>query len=243
MAAALQLPQVTTGAQMNLQQKLFIQIAAVLAIALLTSCGTSKSTPVDQSSVVAVLPNKPLASCHRLNDANYSMNISNVTNNDNSISAEWIKVKFSFLSADITQTGYSLRFYKWRVINGASQLDSNPLEFTPYTLSNGQTVSNPVTAVFATQINSVNGFYIRLNDDLNAPYQVLKVVAYKTDGTVAAQSNVLIPQFLASPVDYATNPDGSGRAELLQKMHPLFSTDISQWSQQKLKDTFQQYCF
>lgn len=228
---------------MNKQFNLMLKITALLALALLSSCGTSKSTPVEQSSVVAVVPNKPLASCHRLNDANYTMNIANVVNNDNSISSDWMKVKFSYLSADVTQTGYSLRFYKWRVINGASQLDSNPLEFTAYSLANGQSTSNPMTAIFANQINTTTGFYIRLNDDLNAPYQVLKVVAYKTDGTVAAQSNVLIPQFLANPTDYATNADGSGRAQLLQQLHPLYGQNVSTWSHQKLSDTFQQYCF
>ena len=229
---------------MNKQTKLLLKIAAVLAVAVLTSCGTSKSTPVEeQSSILPVSLTKPLASCHRLNDANYAMNIANVTSADNSLSSDWIKVKFSYLSSAITQTGYSLRFYKWRVINGASQLDSNPIEFTAYTLSNGQQVSNPMTAVFTTQVTNQVGFYLRLNDDASVPYQVIKVVAYKTDGTVAAQSNVLIPQFLANPLDYATNADGSARADLLQQLHPLFGQDVSTWSQTRLNENFQQYCF
>lgn len=229
---------------MNTQAKLILKIAAVLAVAVLTSCGTSKSTQVaEQSSVVPVTLSKPLASCHRLNDSNFAMNIANVTNTDNSLSSDWIKVKFSFLSSAVTQTGYSLKFYKWRVINGASQLDSNPLEFTAYTLSNGQQVSNPMTAVFGTQITNQVGFYLRLNDDASVPYQVIKVVAYKTDGTVVAQSNVLIPQFYANPLDYATNADGSARAQLLQQLHPLFGQDVSGWSQARLTENFQQYCF
>ena len=229
---------------MKNQSKLFLKIAAVLAVAVLTSCGTSKSTQgEEQASIIPVALNKPLASCHKLNDSNFAMNIANVTNTDSSLSSDWIKVKFSFLSSNVTQTGYSLRFYKWRVINGVSQLDSNPLEFTAYTLTNGQQVSNPMTAVFATQVTNQVGFYLRLNDDSAAPYQVLKVVAYKTDGTVAAQSNVLIPQFLANPLDYATNADGTPRADLLQKLHPLFGQDVSSWSQSRLNENFQQYCF
>ena len=229
---------------MKTSTKLFLKLAAVLATLVLTSCGTSKSSPVEeQSSVIPLSPNKPLASCHRLSDSNFAMSIANVVNNDNSLSSDWLKVKFSFLSSNITQTGYSLRFYKWRVINGASQLDSNPLEFTAYTLSNGQQVSNPMTAVFGTQVSKEVGFYLRLNDDQAVPYQVLKVVAYKTDGTVVAQSNVLIPQFLANPLDYATNADGSPRAELLQQLHPLFGQDVSTWSQTRLNENFQQHCF
>ncbi len=230
---------------MKTSTKLVFKIAAVLAaFAMLTSCGTSKSSPVaEQSSIIPLSPNKPLASCHRLNDSNFAMNIANVTGNEGALNPDWMKVKFSFLSADITQTGYSLRFYKWRVINGASQLDSNPLEFTAYTLSNGQQVSNPMTAVFSTQVSKDVGFYLRLNDDSAVPYQVIKVVAYKTDGTVAAQSNVLIPQFLANPLDYATNADGSARAQLLQQLHPLFGQDVSTWSQTRLSESFQQHCF
>ncbi len=221
-----------------------IKIAAVISIALLTSCGTSKSTTgeAELSSVVEVDSSKPLASCNRLNDSNFSMNIANVISNG-VVNPQFVKLKFQYLSSDVTQTGYSLRFYKWRVINNATQLDSVPLEFYSYNVANGQTISTGMNGEFTTNVTTQVGYFVNLKDDTTNPYQVLKVVAYKTDGTVAAQSNVLIPQFLGNPNDYKLNPDGSNRASLLQGLHPLKSTDVSSWSASQIQQNFDQYCF
>jgi hypothetical protein len=84
---------------------------------------------------------------------------------------------------------------------------------------------------------------VKLNDDLKNPYQVLKVVAYKSDGTVISNANVLIPQFLASPEDYKLNADGTTRADLLQQLHPLYGSDVSAWSFSQMQQAFDQYCF
>ncbi|MGZ3691166.1 MAG: hypothetical protein ACXVAX_06670 [Pseudobdellovibrio sp.] len=222
-----------------------IKIAAVISIAILTSCGTSKSNvgTADQASVVQVDSSKPLASCNKLNNSNFSMNIANAMDSSNQVDPQFVKIKFTYLSSDITQTGYSIRFYKWRVINNATQMDSNPLQFYSYNLSSGQTTSAQMSAEFATNVTTATAYYVNLNDDTTNPYQVLKVVAYKTDGTVAASADVLIPQFLANPNDYKLNPDGSNRASLLQGLHPLHNTDVSSWSSSQIQANFDQYCF
>lgn len=224
--------------------KLTLSIA-ILAIAFFSSCGAKKSADqTDNSSIVASTPLDSLATCNVSNSASMSFNQANVIDaSSGQLNADWIKIKFSFLSADVTQAGYSVKFFKWRVIGNTAQLDSVPLDFSSYTLSNGKTSSEPMTAVFATQIGQQSGFYIHLNDDVQNPYQVLKVVVYKSDGSIAAESDSLIPQFLASPIAYKTNVDGSPRAENLQKLHPLYSTDVTSWTQVQLKQNFDKYCF
>lgn len=223
-----------------------IKIATVISIAVLTSCGTSKSNNAgtsELSSRVEVDSSKPLASCNQLSDANFNLNVANAIDSNGQVNEQWIKVKFNYLSSDITQTGYHYKFYKWRVINNTTQLDQNPLEFYAYNLSNGQTVSTGMTGDFLTNVNTQVGYFINLKDDTQNPYQVLKVVAYKSDGSVAAQANVLIPQFLANPNDYKLNPDGTPRADILENMHPLKNTDISTWTSSQIQQNFDQYCF
>ena len=229
---------------MKKEQLLTIAVS-ILAVAFLTSCGAKKSADaIDNSSIVAGVAAQNLANCNRSVSSNLALNLANVLEaSTGQISPDWIKLKFSFLSTDVTQTGYYIRFFKWRVIGNTAQLDSSPLEFSAYKLSNGQTSSETMNSVFASQVSQQYGFYIRLNDDAQYPYQVLKVVVYKTDGTVLTQSDVLIPQFLTSPIDYKVNSDGSPRAENLQKLHPLYTTDTSAWSTAQLKQNFDQHCF
>lgn len=227
---------------LNLTIKTIIGLSALV---VLSSCGTSKSTinTTEEASRVEVSGGKPLASCNRSDNSNFSLNIANVIDPDGRANLNWIKIKFNFLSADMTQNGYHIKFYKWRVINNSTQLDPIPLEFNSYSLSNNTTNSNTMNGVFTSQINSQNGFFINLKDDVQVPYQVLKTVIYKTDGTIAAQGNVLIPQFLANPEDYKLNPDGTARAQLLQSMHLLYDRDISTWSTSQIQQYFDQHCF
>jgi hypothetical protein len=220
-------------------------ILAVTAVAALSSCGTSKSTvnSVEQSSRVEVSAGKPLASCNRADNSNFSVSMANVIDPDGRANLNWVKLKFNFLSTDMTQTGYHIKFYKWRVVNNATQLDPVPLEFNTYSFSNNTTNSNTMNGIFTSEINNQNGLFINLKDDVQTPYQVLKTVIYKTDGTIAAQGNILIPQFLANPEDYKLNPDGSPRASLLQNMHLLYGRDVSTWSTSQIQQYFDQHCF
>ncbi|MEQ1722354.1 MAG: hypothetical protein ABL930_04205 [Pseudobdellovibrio sp.] len=230
---------------MKAQQAILTITLSVIAVSFLTSCGTKKSnetTPASNSLVIN--SQQALASCNRVTNTNMTLHSATVVDSSTGqISQDWIKTKFSFLSADATKTGYYLKFFKWRVVGSTAQLDPTPLQFAAYLISSGQTASETMDSVLITQITSQYGFYIRLNDDSQHPYQVLKAVVYKTDGTIAAQSDILIPQFSASPIDYKLNADGTTRADNLQKLHPLYGTDVSAWSAAQIKQNVDQYCF
>ena len=227
---------------LNFTTKTILTVTAIMA---LSSCGTSKSSvsSVEQSSRVEVSAGKPLASCNRADNSNFSLSIANVIDSDGRANLNWVKVKFNFLSTDMTQAGYHIKFYKWRVVNNTTQLDPIPLEFNTYTLANNTTNSNTLNGLFANQVTNQIGLFINLKDDVQTPYQVLKTVVYKTDGTIAAQGNILIPQLLANPEDYKLNPDGSPRATLLQSMHLLYGRDVSTWSTNQVQQYFDQHCF
>jgi len=230
---------------MKTSHKILTLSLSVIALVFLTSCGTKKSetlTPA-ANSVITTEASKPLASCNQLSDTNFRLNVSVLADSSGQINPDWIKVKFLNVSTDLNKSGYHIRFYKWRVMANAAQLDPTSLSFTSYQLATGQTNSNYMTAIYTSQINLQNGFYVKLNDDPNYPYQVLKVVAYKSDGTVAAQSDLLIPQFFSQPSDYQQNSDGSARVQNLVALHPLSSVDVSAWTGDQVKQYFAQFCF
>jgi hypothetical protein len=230
---------------MKAQQYILTITLSVIAVSFLTSCSTQKSNEtVTSSNAVVISSQQDLTSCNRVANTNMTLHAATVVDSSSGqISQDWIKTKFTFLSADVTKSGYYLKFFKWRVVGSTAQLDSTPLQFAAYLISSGQTASNTMDSVFTTQVKSQYGFYIRLNDDSQYPYQVLKAVVYKTDGTIAAQSDILIPQFAASPIEYKVNADGTTRADNLQKLHPLYGTNVSAWSATQIKQSLDQYCF
>ena len=245
---ALAIPICKTGVYMKTNTGALIKVTALIALALLTSCGTSKSTATssgtDLSSRVEVDSSKPLASCNLLSKSGFlTMNIANVIGSDGKADQQWVKIKFPNIDSSLNQPAYFVQLYKWRVINNSTQLDSTPLQETAYSLASGQSTSVPDTGMYVKDMTSQTGFMVNLRDDVNNPYQVIKVVAYKSDGTVIDQVNVLIPQFLANPKDYKLNPDGTPRADLLQQLHPLHNTDVTSWSSSQIQSNFDQYCF
>jgi hypothetical protein len=232
---------------MKQQQQMILKLTLVLCVAFLTACGTTKSTDdtgsSEQSSRVEVAAGKPLASCNRSTNSNLDFNASTVLNSAGVVSEQYIKIKFNFVASSLAASGYYLRLFKWRVVGAAAQLDSTPLNFNAYNLSNGTATSSAASAYFTNQISAQSGFYVDLRDDASNTYQVLKAVVYKSDGTIAAQQNILIPQFMANPADYATNADGSTRASNLQNLHPLKGQATTGWSSTQFQQALDQYCF
>lgn len=219
-------------------------ILSGLVLGLLTSCSPSKlNEPTGPSSALNINSQKAMASCNRKTDNNFSFDVSVYKDGSGNINYDWIKLKFRYLSSDITQSGNTLRFFKWRMVGSNSQLDSTPLNFASYNLSSGQASSNTVNTALSNQISTQTGLYINLKDDAQNPYQALKVVAYKSDGTILAQTDILIPQFAASPADYKFDNDGNARANNLIQMHPLATTDVTQWTSAQIQQNFDRYCF
>ena len=231
----------------NSNQNRNLKIALVITVlGLLTACGNSKSnnTPTaDQSSNRLDLNSlKLMANCNKAKDTNFSLNTSIVTDQTGKVSNEFIKMKFNFISADITKSGNVIKFFKWRVVSGQAVLDPTALEVAAYDLSSGQTVGNTTTSLPADQMSSQAGYYVQLNDP-NAFSQVVKVVAYDSTGKVIGNLNSLIPSFNASPEDYKTNSDGTPRADVLQQLHLLYGTSVAGMSASQIQKNFDQYCF
>jgi len=183
-----------------------------------------------------------LAYCNKSSDTtNFSFNTSIVSDSSGGVSADYIKLKFNFISSNITKSGNTIRFYKWRIVGSQSVLDQTPLSVATYDFSSGQTNSALTTSLAADQVNGTYGYYIQLNDPSQV-YQVIKVVAYDSSGTVIASLNSLIPAFYANPAEYAYNSDGTARAMILQQLQPLYGTTTG-YTAAQFQSYFNQYCF
>ncbi|OFZ30201.1 MAG: hypothetical protein A2622_10170 [Bdellovibrionales bacterium RIFCSPHIGHO2_01_FULL_40_29] len=233
--------QATNHTQKNTTLKVVLILAVV---GLLTACGNSKANdPIEDTSLrIDVNAQKPLAHCNKSANGSFSFNTSIVSDQNGQISNEWIKLKFNFISAAITQSGNTIRLFKWRVANGQSVLSETPLQVSAYDFSTGQTVSSPVSALAADQITGSHGYYVNLADP-NALFQVIKIVAYDSTGKNIGELNSLIPAFNSNPADYQYNADGTARATLLQQMHALYGVTTTGWTSDQFTQAFSQYCF
>ena len=228
-------------------QRRNLKIALVLTVlGLLTACGNSKSnsTPADSlsSNRLDINSVKPMANCNKSADNNFSFNSAIVNDQTGQPSNDWIKIKFNFLSADMTKTGNIIKIFKWRVSATESILDPAALQFAAFDLSSGQTLGSLTNSLPAEQISGQTGYYVQLNDP-NAMFQVLKIVSYDSEGKIVGSINSLIPAFSANPADYKLNSDGTNRADILMKMHQLNGAVVTGWSAAQFKQAFDQYCF
>lgn len=231
---------------LNNQQQRILKVALVLTVlSLMSACGNSKSNNAPgttSSTSLDMSSQKPLATCNKAKDAQFSINTAVATDQTGQTSNEYIKLKFNFLASNITAAGNVLKFYKWRVKGTEAVLEPTALQVASYDLASGQTVSALTSSLAADQVNGQYGYYIQLNDP-NALFQVVKIVAYDSSGKVIGNLNSLIPAFNASPEDYKLNSDGTARADILQQLHLLYGQSVAGQTPAQIKQNFDQLCF
>ncbi|AZZ36245.1 hypothetical protein CIK05_05385 [Bdellovibrio sp. qaytius] len=222
-------------------------ILTATALLTLSSCGSSKSsqattTTVVQSSTVANAGTKVVTSCQKAVGTDMSANISAVKNSSGTINNNLVKIKFNRLASTLIAAGNTIRFFKWKVSGNQAYMDQTPLNISRYVLSTGTVDQATATSITASTVTTSQGYHIELNDDAGV-YQVLKAVVYSSAGAIVSQQNILIPQFLGNPADYAYNSDGSARAQILRDLHPLATTDVTDWTATQYSNYYSATCF
>ncbi len=216
---------------------------AITTVIVLTSCGNSKETEtVGSNTFSSSSTTKSLASCNKKSTIDMGYSSTAVQDQMGTQDNNWLKVKMTFLSTKATASGNVLKFFKWKMENGVASLDQTPMSFYTYNISTGALGATAVNQVTASSVNSSTGYNIYLNDTAGS-YQVIKAVVYSSTGTIVAQSDSLIPQFMSKPADYAFNSDGSSRSTTLQSLHPLSTTNTSGWNDSSFSSYFQAFCF
>lgn len=215
---------------------------AVTAMIVLTSCGNTKEDTTSNTNTYASTAAKPLASCNKKSTTDIGYSSTVVQDQMGTQDNNWLKVKMTFLSTKATASGNVLKFFKWKMVNGVPYLDQTPMSFYTYNISSGVSSTTAINQIATSSVNSLTGYNVYLND-ASASYQVVKAVVYSSTGTVIAQSDSLIPQFLSNPAQYAYNSDGSARATGLQALHPLNGVSTTGWSDATFASYFQAFCF
>jgi hypothetical protein len=215
----------------------------VTAMVVLSSCSNTKEETTSYSSnTFSSTASKSLASCNKKITADMSYSSTVVQDQMGTQDNNWLKVKMNFLSPKATASGNVLKFFKWKMVNGVPYLDQTPMSFYTYNLSSHTSGGTAMNQIAVSLVSTTNAFTVYLNDS-QATYQVIKAVIYSADGSLVAQSDSLIPQFMANPTEYAYNSDGSARASGLQALHPLNGVSTSGWSQANYSAYFQAFCF
>lgn len=223
-------------------------ILTATALLTLSSCGRTKSsqsetnTAITQTSTVTNAGSKVVTSCQKAAGTDMSVNISAVKNSSGTINNSLVKIKFNRLSSSATASGNVIRFFKWKVVSNQAYMDQTPATVTRYVLSSGTVDQSAATSITANTVTTSQGYYIDLNDAAGE-YQVLKAVVYSSTGSIVSQQNILIPQFLGVPTDYAYNSDGSARAQILRDLHPLALTDVTGWTSAMYSSYYSATCF
>lgn len=212
------------------------------AMIVLTSCGNTKEDTQVNENTYSSVATKPLASCNKKSTSDIGFSSMAVQNQVGTQDNNWMKVKMTFLSTTATASGNVLKFFKWKMVNGVPYLDQTPMSFYTYNISSGVSSTTAINQITTSTVNSLTGYNVYLND-ASGTYQVIKAVVYSSSGAVIAQSDSLIPQFLAIPSQYAYNNDGSARAAGLQALHPLNSVTTTGWSDAAYAAHFQAFCF
>lgn len=225
---------------------LTLTLSLTASVLTLSSCGTSKSSQSTsttvQSSTAENTVNKIVTSCQKAIGTDMSVNITATKTSSGAINNSLVKIKFNRLSFLATAAGNKIVFYKWRVLGTSASIDSTALNVSRYNLSSGNVDDSTKNYITASTVTASQGYYIDLND-ADGVYQVLKAVVYNSSGSVVAQQNILIPQFLGNASDYALNSDGSPRAQILKDLHPLAGTDTSGWTSASYISFYQATCF
>ena len=225
-------------------KKLTLKIGLLALVSYFaTSCSSSKSNNTNSTSTGVTINGKAvLATCSKAVDSKLSLSVATFADQVGNTDPLWIKVKFNTISPELTKAGVTMRFYRMKSAGNDANLDNTSLQSQTYNVSTSQPNSNLTQTVSAQVINTASAFYVYVNDPQSL-YQILKVAFFDSSGKTIENFNILIPEFLANPVEYQLNADSTARSQYLQDLHPLKSTTTTGWSSETFNNFFQQFCF
>lgn len=249
---------------------MFIKVLAMVTLAaLLSACGTSKTTddgfdsssrignPTDPVDEVDPL-SRPLAYCNQGSNNVFGANLMIYKNGDQ-IANDKINLKLTKIPAYFNQSLQYIQFWKWQANSkGVVDMAKDPLYFKVVDINSNIVMLDSKKILYWGDLASLASKYqvtsalelfkkVRIVVDLEDPqaeYDVIKIVMYNMDNTVVSGSNLdmLLPVFDANPSRYATEPSGSARATVLQNLHPFKSSVGQGWTSSYFQTKADEFC-
>ncbi|MGZ3842786.1 MAG: hypothetical protein ACXVCA_11910, partial [Bdellovibrio sp.] len=235
----------------------------VCSVALLSACGSNKNAGSSDFSSRAPITTttsstKPIATCSKGSGNMINVKMKVFTDpSTNTTRMDFVFAKLTSLPTNFQNSTNYISMWKWLAnSNGSTYLDSSALQFILIDSTNGQYITNWMTTLrwsdIATLASSMGitdaqTFFNRVNilvdlKDVSGSYDVLKITSYdSTTNQAVSQTDGLLPPYYANPADYAIEPEGTPRAQVLQNLHPFAGS--TQYTADQFKAMFNDFCF
>ena len=222
--------------QLKLQRRIGLVAkagAGLLAMSLLTSCGSSMEAR-NGLSMSSSSGSSVGAECNSFIAQGVSLAGGVTTYYSNKVLQEsQARLRITSIDPNFDAQSEYVQFYRWKAdATGATTLDSIALTFYVARASDGVIVSGPLTSLGASAMSSIraNGgiggstaqdFFaatVIVLTNVDYSWNAAKVAVYQ--GTVTqAQADVLLPVFPANPNTYAAN-----HPAVLSALHPFWNS-------------------
>ena len=207
----------------------------LLALALLTSCGSSMEP---RNGVLTELSStgqgKGLgAECNSFSAQGVSLSggVTTYYVNKNLVENQ-SRVRITGIDTGFSNSTQNIQFFRWKATaDGRTSIDNSPLTFFVQRLADGVTISSTMTSLSMSQVSAIRtqgslqgtspqDFFSAVTlilTNVDYAWNAAKIVLY--DGTTTvAQADVLLPVFPANPNTYGTN-----HPIVLSQLHPFWA--------------------
>ncbi|MGZ3779751.1 MAG: hypothetical protein ACXVCY_03885 [Pseudobdellovibrionaceae bacterium] len=227
------------------------------ALMFLTACGKSQT---GLPSAVVASATKPLAYCNRSAGTDINFKLRSYTDSSNVQRLDFAYLRMISLPQNFKSDQTYITMWRWQsTSSGTSTLDTTPLQFMLLDSTKGNAAltgwvttlrwNDIVTTASGLGITDVQTFFDRVNilvdiKDPNGQYQAIKVTNYDLSSNKAVnQTDALLPMFYVNPADYALDPQGNPRSQVLQSLHP-FANNLNQgYTTTQFQTMANSFCF
>lgn len=244
---------------MTKRMSLLLTRLVLLTLGLsLMACGPSKMSSDLSSRMTAEeikSSDKPLAKCNGGESSNMGAQLMAALDPSGGWSPTYVYLKFNKIPSALETNGLYIQFFRWAAASsGTTTVDPVPLKFQIMDMSSRTVLSSAwknivawpelATAISATGISDTTSLFRRIGfridlRDLTGEFDVLRTSLYLYGQTSTAEMfDTLLPIFHANPADYAKESSGVPRAAVLQGLHPLRGTTLSNAEYTSKMDAF-----
>lgn len=226
--------------------------AGLLAMSLLTSCGSKMQTRNGVSLASASSDNNG-AECNSF--TSQGVGLAGAVSTfylGGRLQESQIRLHITNIDSSFDSSSNYLQFYKWRAdSNGGTSIDSTPLTFFITRLRDGAAISSGITSLRASDVNqyrATGGLSGTTTQDffantafvltgLDYSWQATKIVLYN-GVTSISDVDMLVPIFTANPQSYA-----STHAPVLAALHPFYNLSNQNLSDADWVNKSKTFCF
>lgn len=241
----------------------------ITSLALMTACGAQKSmdtSSTEQASREVIdsttTTTKPVALCNRLAIDGFAANLMVYQTAVEGNNMRYTRMKITQVLASLANTGYGIRFYRWKVNNTTGKVLSDTVSLQFIFQSNSKynqmgavqeelnwasvkTIISNNSLGYTSLQSFLNDYTLTIDlRDPNGEYDGLQIVAYDSSNNAVMNQVMLVPAFYANPESYRYLNDGvTLRPDYAYNAHPFKSMTGQSWGDDHFVNEASSYCF